>query len=151
MLVRRIWSSRPTFTPFGELEQLRRDMLRLLDSVSGDGARAAESGVFPPLNVTQDRDSFYVRAEVPGIKPDELSISAVRNRLSVSGKREIPPEGDRVSHHRKERAEGAFNRTVVLPTDVDSERIHARYAEGILTVTLPKSEATKPRQISVRT
>ena len=56
-----------------------------------------------------------------------------------------------MSYHRKERAEGSFNRTVTLPSDVDEGRVDARYADGILTLTLPKAEETKPRQIAVRT
>jgi HSP20 family protein len=86
-----------------------------------------------------------------GIKPSELSISALRNRVAISGKREIPREHDRVSYHRKERPEGVFNRAVTLPTEVDAERVDARYTDGILTLTLPKAEQAKPRQISVRT
>jgi HSP20 family protein len=126
-------------------------MWRLLDTAHGDGAAEAGAGVFPPVNITQDDDNFYLRAEVPGIKPAELSISALRNRVSISGKREIPREHDRVSYHRKERPEGAFNRAVTLPTEVDAERVDARYADGILTLTLPKAEQAKPRQIAVRT
>ena len=103
------------------------------------------------MNITQDNDNFYVRAEVPGIKPNELSISAVRNRLSLAGKREIQREHERVSYHRKERPEGAFNRTVTLPTDINADKVDAQYADGILTLTLPKAEETKPRQIKVRT
>ncbi len=148
MLVRRVWPSRPTFdSPFDDFDQVRREMLRLLDSSVGDQS----AGVFPPVNITQDDDNFYLRAEVPGIKPNELSISAVRNRVSLAGKREIQPEHDRVSYHRKERPEGSFDRTVTLPTEVDAERVDARYADGILTLTLPKAEETKPRQITVRT
>jgi HSP20 family protein len=71
--------------------------------------------------------------------------------VSLAGKREIQRENERVSYHRKERAEGSFNRTVTLPTEVDAERVDARYADGILTLTLPKAEETKPRQITVRT
>jgi HSP20 family protein len=125
-------------------------MQNLLDEGS-PGDRFSDAGVFPPINVTQDTDRFYVHAEVPGIKADELSISAVKNRLSIAGKREIPSENERVSYHRKERAEGAFNRTLTLPTELDVEHIEARYADGILTLTLPKSEAAKPRQIVVKT
>jgi HSP20 family protein len=126
-------------------------MRRLLDAVAGETFGDLGAGVFPPVNITQDDDNFYLRAEVPGIKPNELSISAVRNRVSLAGKREIQREHDRVSYHRKERAEGSFNRTVTLPTEVDAERVDARYADGILTLTLPKAEETKPRQITVRT
>jgi HSP20 family protein len=103
------------------------------------------------MNITQDNDNFYVRAEVPGIKPEELTISAIRNHVSLAGKREIQREQDRVSYHRKERAEGSFNRTVALPTEINADKVDARYVDGILTLTLPKAEETKPRQIKVRT
>ena len=74
------------------------------------------------MNITQDNDNYYLRAEVPGIKADELSISAIRNRLTLAGKREIQREHERVSYHRKERAEGSFNRTVTLPTEINADR-----------------------------
>jgi len=152
MLVRRVWPSRPTFdSPFSDFDQVRREMLRLLDTVAGETFGDVGAGVFPPMNITQDDDNFYLRAEVPGIKPNELSISAVRNRVSLAGKREIQQEHERVSYHRKERAEGTFNRTVTLPTEVNAERVDARYVDGILTLTLPKAEEAKPRQITVRT
>ena len=70
--------------------------------------------------------------------------------MSISGKREIPAEHERVSYHRKERAEGEFSRTVTLPSEIDAERVHARCSNGVLTLTLPKSEDAKPRQIAVR-
>src|ERR1051325_7105952 len=151
MLVRRVWPSRPTFErPFADLDSLRREMLRVLDAASGDAFGDPMGGVFPPVNVTQDDENFYIRAEIPGLKPSELSISALRNRVSLSGNREIPREHDRVSYHRRERAEGSFNRTVTLPTEVNAERIDARYASGVLTLTLPKAEEAKPRQITVK-
>lgn len=152
MLVRRVWPSRPTFeSPYSDFDQVRREMLRLLDTVAGETFGDVGAGVFPPMNITQDDDNFYLRAEVPGIEPNELSISAVRNRVSLAGKREIQREHERVSYHRKERAGGSFNRTVTLPTEIEAERVDARYADGILTLTLPKAEETKPRQITVRT
>ena len=151
MLVRRVWPSRPTFeSSFSDFDQIRREMLRLLDASTGDGAPDQGAGVFPPMNITQDDDNFYLRAKIPSIKPAELSISALRNRVSISGKREIPREHDRVSYHRKERPEGGFNRAVTLPTEVDAERVDARYTDGILTLTLPKAEQAKPRQIAVK-
>jgi HSP20 family protein len=152
MLLRRVWPSRPAFeNPFADFEQLRREMLRMFDAVaSNDGAREISTGVFPPMNVTQDDSNFYLRAEVPGIKAKDLSISALRNRVSISGKREIPQENERVSYHRKERAEGEFSRTVTLPGEVVADRIEARYGEGILALTLPKAEEAKPRQIAVK-
>jgi HSP20 family protein len=151
MLVRRSWPSRPAFEDvFADFDQLRREMHRLLDPGRGEFAEPG-SGVFPPMNVTHDADNFYVSAEVPGIKASELSISAVKNRLSIAGRREIQTENERVSYHRKERPEGSFNRTLTLPTELDVDRIEARYADGILSLKLPKAEAAKPRLISVKT
>ena len=117
MLLRRVWPSRPAFEyPFADFDQLRREMLRMFDAVAGgDSAREMSTGVFPPMNVTQDDNNFYVRAEVPGISAKDLSISTLRNRVSISGKRVIPQENERVSYHRKERAEGEFSRTITLP------------------------------------
>jgi HSP20 family protein len=152
MIVTRTWPSRPTFdSALNDFDQVRRELLRLLDTVAGETFGDRGAGVFPPVNITQDADNFYLRAEVPGIKPNELALSAVRNRVSLAGKREIQREQERVSYHRKERAEGSFNRTVTLPSEVDAQRVDARYADGILTLTLPKAEETKARQITVRT
>jgi HSP20 family protein len=87
---------------------------------------------------------------MPGIAAKDLSISAVRNRVSIAGKREIPPENEHVSYHRKERAQGEFNRTVTLPSELAADKVDARYSDGILTLTLPKAEEAKPRQITVK-
>jgi len=150
MLLRRVWPSRPAFEyPFADFDQLRRQMLRVLDAATGTaGYHEPAAGVFPPMNVTQDDDNFYIRAEVPGVKAADLSVSALRNRVSITGKRELGKEG-KVSYHRQERAEGEFSRTVTLPSEVATDKVEARYADGILTLTLPKAEAAKPRQITV--
>jgi HSP20 family protein len=149
---RRVWPARPSFDASPGFDQFRREMLHMLEMFAGDRApRTSPTNVFPPINVTQDDDRFYLRAELPGVVASELSISAMRNRLSISGKREIGKEHERVSYHRKERPEGTFNRTLTLPSAIDAERIEARYADGILTLTLPKAEETKPRQIVVKT
>ncbi len=149
MLVRRVWPSRPTIdVPFAD--QLRQ-VLQLFDAVGDGSSTDVGAGVFPPMNVTQDRDNFYVRTEVPGIEASKLSVSVKRNQLAISGRREIGTEPGPVSHHRRERAEGSFSRTMALPSEVDSERVEARYNDGILTLTLPKAEQAKLRQIVVKT
>jgi HSP20 family protein len=151
MLLRRVWLSRPAFdSPFSDFDSLRREMLRVFDAVAGqDSSSTVAAGVFPPINVTQDDSHFYLRAEVPGVKAADLSISALRNRVSITGKREIPKENGKVSYHRRERAEGEFSRTVTLPGEVVADKVEARYADGVLTLTLPKAEEAKPRQITV--
>ena len=154
MLTRRIWA-RPSFNPFDnplqDFEQLRRGMLRLLDSARDTPDAEASAGLFPPVNVSQDDNNFYVRALVPGVKGSDISISALRNRVTISGKREIPAEtDDKVSYHRRERAEEAFSRVITLPTEIAADRVDARSADGVLTLTVPKAEETKPRQIVVK-
>jgi HSP20 family protein len=152
VLVRRVWPSRPTFeSPFADFDQLRHQLLRLFDAVGENTFGNVSGGLFPPINITQDNDNIYVRAEVPGINPKDLEISAQGRRLSISGKRAIPKESDRASYHRKERAEGEFNRTVTLPAEFEVKSVDARYNAGILAVTLPKAEVAKPRQIQVKT
>ena len=151
MLLQRVWPSRPAFDyPFVPFDSLRREMLRLFDQVAGgDSYHEFSAGVFPPMNVTQDDSNFYIRAEVPGVKAADLTVSALRNRVAIAGKRELPKESDKVSYHRQERAEGGFSRTLTLPAEVVADKVEARYADGILTLTLPKAEEAKPRQIAV--
>lgn len=149
MIVRGAWPSRPTFDNYWGLDRLRDEMLRLLDN-AGDNSAVTSSGVYPPLNVSHDDNHFFIRAEIPGIKADELDISVVRDRVTLAGRREIAREHERASYHRKERAEGSFRRTLALPAEVNADGVEARYADGILTLRLPKAEEAKPRQITVK-
>lgn len=148
MIVRRIGRAEPRWAnPFNDFERIRGEMFRFLDAYPTE--QEAHAGVFPAINVTQDRDSYFVRAELPGVKPDSLEVTAVQRTLTIAGKRAAPEEQG-VSYHRKERADGDFNRSVTLPGDFDGDRIDARIVHGVLTVTLPKPERVKPRQISVK-
>lgn len=155
MIVRRVgraeprWSNSFPSNPFRDFDRLRGELFRFLDSYP-ESYEGSSAGVFPAINVTQDRDNFYVRAELPGVKLKELEVTARERTLSIAGKRAAPEQAG-VSYHRKERADGEFNRSVTLPADFDSERVDARFVHGVLTVTLPKPERAKPRQISVKT
>lgn len=135
--------------PFGDLEQVRRDMYRFLDALSRSPAEWQSAGVFPLINATQDRNNYYVRAELPGVVAEDLEISAVNRTLTLAGKRSSPPE-EGVSYHRKERMDGAFSRSITLPTEFENDKVEASLVNGLLTVTLPKPEKAKPRQISVK-
>lgn len=134
-----------------DLEQIRRDMDRLLGMFSEDWSTPFGPGVFPALNVTQDGDRYYVRAELPGMDSKDIEINAVHNKLTLSGTRRVEHGDESTSYHRRERDSGTFSRSLVLPSEIDPARIEAKYSHGILTVSLPKSEADKPRQITVQT
>jgi len=137
--------------PFEEIERMRRQMERLSSGLGGLSAGQPASGVFPLMNVTEDADNYYVRAELPGIKAEDLDISAAGESLTVSGERRPTGENSGATYHRRERDAGRFSRILTLPGAINSEAIDATMADGVLTVVLPKAEAAKPRQISVKT
>jgi HSP20 family protein len=103
------------------------------------------------MNVTQDPDAFFLRAELPGIDPKGLEITTLRNKIMISGERKLAEERGEVSYHRREREGGRFSRSLVLPTEIDAERVNASYEHGLLTLALPKAEVAKPKQIRVKT
>ncbi len=148
MLWRRItdWPTWGWTNPFEELERIRRQM----DWLSGGLSRGPAAGVFPLMNVTEDKDNYYVRAELPGLKADELDISVTGDTLSIEGERKLPVEDEKAQYHRREREAGRFSRIVNLPDQINADKVEARCADGILTVTLPKAEAAKPKQIAVK-
>jgi HSP20 family protein len=151
MIVRQVrpWSVNWNTPPNG-FGDVRRDMESLLERLTGVTGAATTAGVFPPMNVSQDRDHYYVRALIPGVDAAKLDVSVVHQTISVSGTRESPEEHG-VSYHRRERAEGAFSRSVTLPELIDGARVDAKYVDGVLTLTLPKHEAAKPRRVTVQT
>ena len=153
MILRRIsdWPSGMWRGPFEELERMRRDMDRLFQDLTEGIFREPRAGVFPLVNVTEGSDNCYVRAELPGIKAEDLDISVTGNSLSIAGERRIRAEDEKANYHRREREAGKFSRVVSLPAQVDTAKVEASCVDGILTVVLPKSEAAKPKQITVKT
>jgi len=133
-----------------EVEWLRQNMSRLYENLSGTRGQEPQAGVFPLINVTQDRDHLYIRAELPGITAEALSITATDNHLAIAGQRTLPTEEATASYHRREREAGAFSRTLSLPTEIAVDKVRARYSDGILTVVVPKAETAKPKQIKVQ-
>jgi len=135
---------------FGELDRMRRDMERLFEGLSRGPTQHAHAGVFPLTNISEDADNYYVRAELPGIKSEDLEISVTGDGLSVSGERKISPQTNGATYHRKERESGTFSRMISHPGPVDTDKVDASCRDGILTITLPKAEKAKPRQVAVK-
>lgn len=151
MIVRQVRPSSVGWnTSTNAVAQMRRDIESLLEQFTGVAGDRAMSGVFPPMNVSEDRDHYYVRALIPGVDAANLDVSVVNQTISVSGTRQTAEEGE-VSYHRRERAEGAFSRSVSLPGSFDGARVDAKYLDGVLALTLPKHEAAKPRRVTVQT
>lgn len=139
----------PSADPLGSLLTLQRELERTSENPSGLNLGFSGRGVFPAVNIFSDREGCVVRLEVPGVSPDQISVEAQGQSVTVAGKREsTAPEGG--GFHRRERDSGAFARSLQLPDDLDLARTEASYAHGLLTLRVPKKEAAKPRQISVK-
>ena len=144
--------NRPAYRPvslFDELDVIRKRMDQLFGAYPGVLGRVGQSSVFPAINLTENNEKFFIRAELPGISQEDLDIQATGNGLFIAGERKIPAQ-EGVKYHRREREAGKFSRAVNLPSEIDTERIHAELRQGILTIAIPKAEKAKPRQIEVK-
>ena len=148
MIYRRFFNV-PTWrfrSPWDELHRMRQQLEQMFDDTPGQRASA---GVFPLINLTEDRNNYYVRAELPGVKAEELDIQATANNIAISGERKIAAEGD-ARYHRREREAGSFSRMIGLPGDINSDKVDAKLENGVLTVVIAKAEAAKPKQITIK-
>ena len=136
-------------SPFDELQRLRRQMEQMFEDAAAPYQRES-AGVFPLVNLTEDKDNYYVRAELPGVKGEELDIQVTANNLAISGERKIAAEEEGAKYHRREREAGSFSRMIGLPGDINSDKVDAKMENGILTIVVAKADAAKPKQISVK-
>jgi len=139
--------------PLSEMVSLRNAMDRLFeDSVVRPSVflRANEGGLLP-LDIYQTKDDVVVKASLPGFKPDEVDISITGDTLTIKGEHKEEEETTEGEYWLKERRYGTFSRTLTIPVEVKSEKAEAAFENGVLTLTLPKAEEVKPKQIKVKT
>jgi len=138
--------------PFGELVTLRDAMDRLFEEsfVRPSRLLGTPGAGTVPLDMYQHEGNIVIKASIPGIKPEDIDISVVGDTLTIKG--EIRQEEEVKQEHviRRERRYGAFSRTVTLPAPVDTSKANATFEHGVLTVTLPMTEAAKPKEIRVQ-
>ncbi len=134
-----------------ELDQLFGHVVDRFLETPGDGNRGTQflGGWLPPVDIYEDKDNLTVKAEMPGMKKDDIGISLHDGYLTLSGERKQEHQYEGADPSRSERLLGRFQRTVSLPTQVNAEAITATYTDGILTVVLPKAEEAKPKQIPI--
>lgn len=133
------------------IRQFRREMDRWLNGVVqefADGGWPWGSRGQPAVNVWENAEAVMVEMEVPGVKSDQIDIAVVGNELTVKVERPAS-ERQEATFHRQERSTGSLSRTLRLPTEVAADRVEASLQNGILTITLPKAEAARPRKIQV--
>jgi HSP20 family protein len=131
--------------PFAELADMRSRFDRLLGDL-GDGGREW----MPAVDMIRDNGNLVVRADVPGIKPEEIEIKAEEGMLSISGKHEESTETKDEQFVRRERRYGAFSRTMVLPEGVDPKKIKATTHDGLLEVTIPLPKVAAPVPVTIK-
>jgi HSP20 family protein len=140
---------------FSPVHQFREELDRLMTGAFNTpgvatAARMVTGRTFPAINVWEEGDNFYVEAEVPGLKSENLEITVIGDELTLKGERTVDERAE-PTYHRRERGTGSFSRSVKLPSEVNPERVEAALNEGVLLLTLPKAEAAKPRKIKVNT
>ena len=132
--------------PWTEMDRIQRKMNRLFNT-----AMVQESGVYPAINLWSNSDKVLVTAEIPGYDLKEIQLSIMNNELNITGKRKPEEVKQGNQFHRQERTTGSFQRNISLPFTVESNKIEAHYLNGILSVTLPRAEADKPKKINIKT
>jgi|ERR1043166_1269667 HSP20 family protein len=141
------------WSPFRHLSLLRDEIDRLFDSPLNaltSNSQQFLSGWLPTVDLYEDRDHLVLKAEIPGMKKEDIEISLHGDVLTLSGERKEEEEWEKAETYRAERFLGKFQRTFTLPVTVDASKVQASYKDGILTVTLPKAEEAKPKQIEVK-
>jgi HSP20 family protein len=139
-----------TWDPFREVSTMREDMERLFDSMLGRFPREREQALWAPaVDVEETNEAMIIRAELPGMKREDIKVKVAEDMVTISGERKYDTEKKDRTFHRVERAYGSFQRTIVLPVSVQGEKAAASYKTGLLELVLPKAERVKAREITV--
>lgn len=142
-------------TPFDEMERLMDEffpgglMHRGRWGPRWSGMAAPFEGRWPKVDVIEQDDHVMVRAEVPGVKKDDLDVSITDDTVTIRGSTEEEKKEEEGDYYRREIARGSFSRTVTLPGGVNGDKAKARFKDGMLELTLPKEERSKRRKIKV--
>ena len=140
------------WNPSQDLKTLQAQLHRVFEPFAryATGDEDLVSGTWiPPVDVAETQEKILVRAEVPGMKQEDIQIEYENGLLTIRGERKIEKEDPAVQWHRVERIYGNFSRSFTLPRTVDPERIGATYRDGVLEIEVPKKEEAKPKQIKI--
>ena len=137
--------------PFQALDDLQDEFTRLFRPVTG-GRLAAHGMVqewWPAVDVTEEQNRLLVRADLPGLKQEDMSVEVGEGILTISGERKQESDAKEGTVYRRERIRGAFQRNFALPAGVDAAKVNATYKEGILEIVLPKRDEAKAKKVKV--
>ena len=139
--------------PFREITTMRDVMDRAFDEAFFEAPRLwsrRPEGYPLALDVSEDADAYTVKASVPGVDPNDVEITLTDNMLTIKGEVKEEKDVEESNYHLRERRFGSFTRSVTLPVTVDADKVEATHENGVLTLRLPKTEAVKPKKISVK-
>ena len=140
-----------TWRPFRELEKMRTDMDRLWETFLEGRPKVRELGGWvPSIDVSETKNDLVVKAELPGMDPKDIDISLNDGYLTLKGEKKQEREEKEENYHYIERSYGSFTRSVQLPKEVKRDKITASYKNGILKITLPKSEEAKKKEVKIK-
>ena len=147
------WTTSRGVDRFGEMVDMRDRIDRLFEEYFGQVPAIREDALgrnwAPAVDIYEDKDNIIVKAELPGIKKEDLSIDVKNNVLTLSGERKHEKETKKENFHRMERSYGKFSRSFTLPNSVKVEKVKAQYKDGILDISLPKTEKAKTKAIPI--
>jgi HSP20 family protein len=138
------------YQPWGLMRSLHEDLDRLFEQRLGmDDTTGSVANWTPPVDIQEEEGRFVLRADVPGVKPDDIEVTMENGLLTITGSREETKREEKDGYRRVERVAGRFFRRFTLPDTADSEGISAKCNNGVLEVVIPKHERVMPRRISV--
>lgn len=147
------WKPFRELAPFRDFDRMRQDMDRLWGSFFERGISGRRGEMYdwlPSLDVAETKNEIVVKAEVPGMESKDIDISLSDGVLTIKGEKKQEKEEKEEDYHLIERSYGSFTRSVQLPTKVRSDKIQASYKNGVLTITLPKSEEIKKKEVKIK-
>lgn len=138
--------------PFGGLGLLRREMDRVWDQFGTDAPlfRTFEKEWAPSIDLSETKDNFVVKADLPGIEAKDVNIHISGEILTIKGEKKAEKEEKDEHYHRVERCSGAFQRIFQLPSSVKTDKVDATFDKGVLKITLPKVEEAKKKEIDIK-
>ena len=134
----------------GRMDRMFNEMLR---DLWGPGAGSEEYSAHvwaPPVDIRESGEALTLTAELPGLTKDDVSITVENNVLTLSGERKLEKEAKGETFHRVERTYGSFSRSFTLPATVRTDQVAARFENGVLTISLPRQEESKPHKIAIK-
>jgi HSP20 family protein len=146
-----VWKPFRELVPFREFERMTRDFGRFWDSFLGRGLKGRVEGEWlPSLDLAETDNELVVKAELPGMDPKDIDISLSDGMLTIKGEKKQEKEEKKSDYHFIERSYGSFTRSIQLPRQVEREKISASYKNGLLRITLPKSEEAKKKEVKIK-